>query len=156
MIELIKDFPFYGQYVFKDNKIDIKAISKSKSSTLYFVEPDVTEEFLNRLKKLLERKRVYTIYIESLDNQVIKDFLKNHPKKHMISYIYDFRVLTEHDTFTIYDYIYVDLEGNPKYYEKLLKFSERVPCIYLLQNVPDMSNVKSIPGNFRFEYETDK
>lgn len=156
MIELMKNMPLEGQYVYKTNKIDIKDISKHNVNTIYIVDPEVDENFIKQLEKLLSRKRVYTIYIESLDNKIIKEKIAKNPKRHMISFIYDFETMEESGKLTIYDFIRVDLDNNETYLNKLLKISEKLPCTYIIKNAPDLSKLKCIPSNYRFEYETNQ
>ena len=156
MIRLQKAMPLEGQYVHEVNEINFREITSSNCNTIYLKNPVVDKKLIEVLKKLLNRKRPYLIYIESEDNTIIKEELKNHPKKHMISYIYDFMGMDKAGHMTIYDFIRVDLEENMEYWDKLLKFSEKVPCVYIIKNAPDLSKVKHIPGNYRFDYETSK
>ncbi len=156
MIKLAKEMPLEGQYVNEVTEINFKDISKGNCNVVYLKNPEVNKELIEGIKKLLNRKRAYLIYIESADNAIIKEELKNHPKKSMLSFIYDFMEMDQSGKLTIYDYIRVDLEGKMEYWDKLIKFSEKVPCIYIIKNAPDLSKVKNIPGNYRFEYETNK
>lgn len=156
MIRLADFSPLQGQYVHMVNSLDIKSLLKSNVGVIYLKDPEVNKELIDGLKKLLNRKRPFLIYIESPDNHIIKEELSKHPKRNMISYIYDFMEMNKSGKLTIYDYIRVDLENNLGYWEKLLKFSKKVPCIYLIDNAPDLSQVKSIPENYRFENATNK
>lgn len=156
MIKLADFSPLQGQYINEVNKIDIKELTQSNVSVVYIKDPEVDAQFIDRLKKLLNRKRPFLIYIESEDNYIIKERIANHPKKNMISFIYDFMQMNQSGKLTIYDYIRVDLENNIEYWDKLNNFSQKVPCVYLISNAPDLSKVKSIPSNYRFEYETNK
>ena len=156
MIKLQTRFPLEGQYAHEGSNLDFKEITRSNCSVVYLKEPEVNKELITNLKKLLNRKRPFLIYIESTDNHIIKDELKDHPKKHMISYIYDFMQMNQSGKMTIYDFIRVDLEGNLKYWDKLLKFSEKIPCVYIVKNAPDLTKVRTIPSNYRFEYASDK
>lgn len=156
MIKLQTCFPLEGQYAHEVKEINFKEISKSNCSVVYLKEPEVNKELIENLKKLLNRKRPFLIYIESSDNHLIKEALQNHPKKQMISYIYDFMQMNQSGKMTIYDFIRVDLEGNSKYWDKLLKFSEKVPCVYIVKNAPDLTKVRTIPSNYRFEYASNQ
>lgn len=156
MIKLAHFSPLEGQYINEVNSIDVKELKSSNVNVIYIKDPEVDDNFINNLKKLLNRKRPFLIYIESEDNHIIKEKIKTHPKKNMISFIYDFMQMNKSGQLTIYDFIRVDLEGNMKYWEKLVKFSEKVNCLYLINNAPDLSQVRIIPSNFRFEYETNQ
>ena len=156
MIKVANFSPLEGQYVHHVSEINLHELTKSNVSVVYIDHPEVDKSFIEGLKKLLNRKRPFLIYIESEDNHIIKEELKNHPKRNMISYIYDFMEMANSGKMTIYDYIRVDLENNEKYWDKLIKFSEKVPCVYLITNAPDLSKVRNIPSNYRFEYETNK
>lgn len=156
MIKLETKMPLEGQYVYETNELKFMEITKGNVNNIYIKDPVVDKKLIDGIKKLLNRKRPYLIYIESEDNQIIKDALSKHPKKNMISFIYDFMQMDKAGKLTIYDYIRVDLEGNMDYWNKLIKFSEKVPCVYIISNAPDLSKVKHIPSNYRFDYETNK
>lgn len=156
MIKLESEMPLEGQYVHEVSELNFREINSSNVNNVYLKNPVVDKKLIETIKKLLNRKRPYLIYIESADNTIIKEELKNHPKKHMVSYIYDFLEMDKAGKLTIYDFIRVDLENNMEYWDKLNKFSEKVPCVYIIKNAPDLSKVKNIPSNYRFDYETNK
>lgn len=156
MIKLESQLPLEGQYVHEVQELNFKEITSSNCNNIYLKNPVVDKKLIETIKKFLNRKRPYLIYIESEDNTLIKEELKNHPKKHMVSYIYDFMEMEKAGHMTIYDYIRVDLENNMEYWDKLLRFSEKVPCVYIIKNAPDLSKVKHIPSNYRFDYETNQ
>lgn len=156
MIKLANFSPLEGQYIIEQSSLDMHEITKSNCNVIYLKNPEVNKSLIEGIKKLLNRKRPFLIYIESPDNHIIKDELKNHPKKNMLSFIYDFMQMNQSGKLTIYDYIRVDLENRTDYWDKLIKFSKKVPCVYIISNAPDLSKVKSIPSNYRFDYATNK
>lgn len=156
MIKLANFSPLEGQYINEVSTLNVKEILKSNTNVVYLKNPEVNKELIEGIKKLLNRKRPFIIYIESSDNQIIKEQLSKHPKKNMISFIYDFMEMDKSGKLTIYDYIRVDLQNNLDYWNKLIQFSKKVPCIYIISNAPKLDEIKMIPENYRFEYETNQ
>lgn len=158
MLELAKFIPLKNHYIYKVKEINIKEISKQPSSIIYLDNPKIGNKLFVGLDKLLKRKRNYIVYIVSDKNCLVKEKLKNHENRSMISYIYDYDNLKKEDKPEIHDYIHVDLKKDIEKWNELIKYADTIYSCLIIKNPPKMEEIKRIPNNFRFEfdYETDK